>query len=368
MTVTFISDPEYASRNTISEIISRMLVSLPSSYDRTEGSFAYDLIATFAAELETFYQSMDQVATQVYPQTATDVYLEAIAESFGVSRKLAAYATLDVDFTGTIGTVVPAGTRVSTLLDSANLGEPIYFQTLNETTLSDTTATIATQCTTGGVVGNVAANAVVRLEDPIDGITSINNSVPATGGSDEQSDDDLRTVLLERMRLGRGAGTTADYEAAGTSVAGVGVIVVEPLWAGNGTVRVIVMDAGYAPVSSAVLAQATAAIAAVTPVGADVTVTTPSLAGLDFVAQISLESGYGIADVQTECELNVAGYLKTVSPGGVVYLSEVLAVIVQTHGVKDVTWASLTIEGTNTNYQLASNTKGYFGSIILSTP
>lgn len=367
MTVTFISDPQYASRNTISDIVSRMLVSLPSQYDRTEGSFAYDLVATFAAELEAFYQSMDQISTQVYPQTATDAYLEAIAESFGVARKLASYATVDVEFTGTVGTIVPASTRVSTLLDSANLGQPIYFQTLYEVTLAHATTLIPCQCTVGGIVGNVGANALIRLEDAIDGITAVNNVSAATSGSDEQTDDALRQTLLSRMRLGRGAGTSADYESAAMSAAGVGIVVVEPLWAGNGTVRVTVMDAGYAPVSSAVLAAATAAVAKMTPVGASVTVITPSLEALDILATITLIAGYSLTDVQTECELNASSYLKTVDPGATIYLSELLAVIVQTDGVKDVSWSDLKIETYNANYDLASSTKGYLGSLTLTT-
>ena len=366
MPVTFLSDPQYAATNSAPDIISRMLVSLPAQYDPTEGSFSYDLIAAFASELESFYQALDQVALQVYPQTATDDYLDAIAESHGVERTAASSATVDVQFTGTVGTIIPAGTRGSTLLESASLGEPVFFQTINAVTMSAATQLVACVCTQTGNVGNVSANSIIRLEDPIVGVTAVTNLDPSTGGSEEQTDDELRVSLLERLRLGRGAGTEADYQDAALAVTGVGTVVVEPLWAGNGTVRVIVMDASSSPVASSVLGAATTAIAAVTPVGAAVTVVTPATVTLNVAADVTLAAGYANTDVQSAIEEAAAAYFASVAPGALIYLSELLAVIVQIDGVIDVSYANLQINAVNANYDLASNTKGVVGTVTLS--
>jgi uncharacterized phage protein gp47/JayE len=366
MPVTFLSDPEYASGNSAQDIVSRMLVSLPSQYDPTEGSFSYDLIAAFAAELESYYQALDQIALQVYPQTATDEYLDAISESFGVERSAATFASVDIQFTGSIGTVIPAGTRVSTLLEAASLGEPVYYQTINEVTMATATQLVASVCTQTGSVGNVSAGSILRLEDPIVGVTAVTNIDPSSGGAEEQTDDELRTVLLDRLRLGRGSGTEADYQDAALAVTGVGSVVTEPLWNGNGTVRVIVMDASRSPVASSILSSAVQAIAEMTPVGANVTVVTPSTVTLAVATAITLAAGYGIDDVQSSIEQAVAAYLQSVDPGGLVYLSEMLGVIVQIEGVVDVSYANLTIAGVNANYDLASNTKGLLGATTVT--
>ena len=373
MTVTFLTDPEFSASNSAADIISRMINAIPSRYDTAEGSIVYDLLAAFATELESSYAALDEVALQVYPQTATGDFLDAISESFGVERRPATKAVGAVTFIGTTGTVVPVGTRVSTLLTAPDVGEPIFFETTEEITLTNVVDVVngysdgsaAIICTDFGVSGNVSAESIARIEDNVSGLISVTNDDAAAGGRDEQDDDDLRESLLNRVRNGRGAGTAGDYEAAALSVNGIDTVVIEPLWDGNGTVRVIVMDADSAPVLSTLVPLAQVAIDAVTPVGADVTVVTPATAELDFVVDVVLDDGLTTSEVEAGVESAIADYLKTVAPNGTVYLTEVSAVIVQASGIVDLDFSSLTIEGSAANYDLADNTKGVLGSLTL---
>lgn len=373
MTVTFLSDPEFSDNNSPADIVSRMINAIPSRYDTAEGSIVYDLLSAFADELSSAYAALDTVALQVYPQTAAGDYLDAISESFGVIRRPATKSVGSVTFIGATGTVVPVGTRVSTLLTAPDVGEPIFFETTEEITLTNVVDALndysdgsaAVICTDFGISGNVSADSIARIEDNVSGLISVTNDEATAGGRDEQTDDELRESLLDRVRNGRGAGTAGDYEAAALTVNGIAEVVVEPLWNGNGTVRVIVMDEQSSPVLSTLVPLAQAAVDLVTPLGAEVTVVTPASASLDFVVDVTLEDGLTINEVSASVETAIANYLKTVDPGGVVYLTEVSAAIVQAPGVIDLDFTSLTIETVNANYQLADNTKGIFSTLTL---
>jgi len=333
----------FAEDNTQSTILARLIASVPDSYDTAVGSFVYDLLASFAVELESIYLDLDAVASQSFPQFATDEYLDAIAETHGLERLTATRATGEVTFTGTVGTVIPAGTVVTTVTPESGTGVPVTFETLASLTLASSTGTVDIQATieSEGAIGNVSATAISRLEDDIAGITAVSNSSPTTGGADEEGDDALRVRLLARLAGGRGTGTVADYEAWALSIPGVGRAFVEPLWSGNGTVRVTVLDTTDSPVSGAVLQSVTDLIDSLAPIGADVTVVTvtPSLHNVS--ANISVSADVTIADITTSAQGAITAYFNSVAPGGKVYAAALAAAILTVPGITDCEIASL---------------------------
>lgn len=333
----------FAEDNTQSTILARLIASVPDSYDTAVGSFVYDLLASFAVELESVYLDLDAVASQSFPQFATDEYLDAIAETHGLERQVATRATGEVTFTGTVGTLIPIGTIVTTVTPESGSGVPVTFETLSALTLASSTGTVDIQATpeSEGAIGNVSATAISRLEDDIAGITAVSNAAATTGGADEEDDEALRVRLLARLAGGRGTGTVADYEAWATSIPGVGRAFVEPTWSGNGTVRVTVLDATDSPVSGAVLQEVTDLIDSLAPIGANVTVVTVTTSLHNVSANISVAPDVTIADITTSAQAAITTYFNSVAPGGKVYAAALAAAVLTVPGVIDCEVASL---------------------------
>lgn len=352
----------FAEDNTQSALLARLIASVPESYDTAVGSFVYDMLASFAVELEALYLDLDAVANQSFPQFATDEYLDALAETYGLERRAVTTATGQVTFTGTVGTVIPVGTVVTTVTPEESTGVPVAFETLTALTLATSTGTVGVQATadSAGAIGNVSAGAISRLEDDIAGITDVNNTAATTGGADEEDDDALRTRLLSRLSGGRGTGTVGDYEAWALSIPGVGRAFVEPLWDGNGTVRVTVVDPTDSPVTGAVLQAVSDLIDSLAPVGADVTVVTVTTSDHDVSANIALSGSMTVADITTSVQAAIAEYFASVAPGGRVYAAALAAAILTVPGVADCEIVSLaTTDGGSTGGPASTSGTNY---------
>ncbi|HEX5837963.1 MAG TPA: putative baseplate assembly protein [Anaerolineales bacterium] len=73
----------------------------------------------------------------------------------------------------------------------------------------------------GGVAGNVPIGAISAARVPIIGVAGIRNERPATGGQQEQSYDNFKTVAPARLRCNNQAVSAADYESLARSAGGI---------------------------------------------------------------------------------------------------------------------------------------------------
>jgi predicted phage baseplate assembly protein len=73
----------------------------------------------------------------------------------------------------------------------------------------------------GGKGGNVPIGAISAPRIPIVGVAEIKNERPATGGQDEQSYDDFKTVASARLRCNNRAVSADDYESLARNAGGI---------------------------------------------------------------------------------------------------------------------------------------------------
>lgn len=101
------------------------------------------------------------------------------------------------------------------------------------------TATI--RAVNAGIDGNTGVGSITNVVAGNADLYSVTNPLATSGGSEVESDEDLRTrILLEYSS--QGAGTLTDYKRWALSYSGVGKAYVEPVWNGGGTVLVVVND------------------------------------------------------------------------------------------------------------------------------
>lgn len=360
-----IPDPPYDEVTTAVALIERMLGEMSPDLDQGEGSFAWSLIAPSAVELARVWDNLDLLVQIMFVQTTYGDYLDARAEEHGVTRKDATKAVGTVTFTGSAGAEIPAGTEVSTTVLVGSDEEPIVFVT-DELGIVTTAGTVDVPVTAflAGEDGNVAADAIDRFVLVISGVSSVTNAAAMAGGTDDETDEELRSRLLGVVANPVGAGTESDYERWAEEVDGVGYAYCVGLYSGAGTVQVWVLDADREPAGSTLLSDVEDYIATLSPIGADVTIGAPTNEVVAVSATLTMEPGATVAAVQTAVEDAIQAYMETLAVGDDVILNEVGAAIITVAGVAD--YSSLQLGGAGTNYTIAASEIAKMGTVSLS--
>jgi uncharacterized phage protein gp47/JayE len=184
-------------------------------------------------------QYIDWLALQLIPDTAETEWLDRHGNIWLVNadgttgRKLATLAEGMVAFTGDAGTLVSIGTRIG-----ATAG--VEYETLADLIIAADVATpVAVRALDPGSAGNLDAGTELSLlsGDITGAITSI-FVVNLTGGTDDETDDQLRFRVLKRIREPPMGGAKSDYEKWALAVPGVTRAWCGPLEMGMGTVTI----------------------------------------------------------------------------------------------------------------------------------
>jgi uncharacterized phage protein gp47/JayE len=187
-------------------------------------------------------QYIDWLALQLLPDTAEEVWLDRhghiwLTNSDGTTgRKGPTLAHGIVTFIGTPGTIVPNATRL-------NAGA-VEYETTAQITLDDLPTPAPVRAIDPGSIGNQIPGATMGLNDSIPGVENVGEVVVMTGGTDVETDDDLRTRVLLRIRNPPMGGAAHDYVQWTLAVPGVTRAWCAPLEMGMGTVTVRFMMDG----------------------------------------------------------------------------------------------------------------------------
>ena len=270
-----------------------------------EGSYTNSLVSPIAHEIWKLYTGLEGVASMVFINEDSGPYIDLAAEQYGKYRKPGAIAHAEVTFTGADGVLIPAG---KVFLTADNLQ-----YTLDSAVLISggaghgplTAADIGTEY-------NVPAGAIYRQLVNLSGITDIQSNA-AEGGTDRETDAALFRRYDKYRKRPPTSGNEAQYESWAEEVDGVGAAKVFSLWAGRGTVKVIIVGQHCEPVDSTIVAKTVAHIESERPIGADVTVVSAAGYAIDVDAQAVLDTSTDAAAVTTAFKNAVAAYLESIA-------------------------------------------------------
>lgn len=160
------------------------------------------------------YGYIDWIAREAVPFTATDEFLEAWAGLVGILRKDATAAIGQAQFTGNIGQLLPSGTPLLRV-------DGVPYTTTADGTVASGTVMVPILAAAPGAYTNADPQTPISLATPIAGINGGGVILgPCTGGTDQETDDELRTRMLQRYRDPPQGGATADYIEWATQVPG----------------------------------------------------------------------------------------------------------------------------------------------------
>ena len=210
---------------TVNEIHESLLAYVPDDYDKSVGSFFYDLLRPVAVRLYALSSDMETLPDAAFALTATGEYLDRKAAEQGLERRAAGYAKGTVTITGRAGEVIRVGAKVA--------ADNILFAVDETVSIPESgTVDISATCITCGAAGNVDAGEISRFPVTLPGVYTVTNTEPFEGGYDAESDDELRDRYFEKVSRPNASGNVNDYIAWAKEISGVGDVRVLPLWNG----------------------------------------------------------------------------------------------------------------------------------------
>lgn len=180
-------------------------------------------------------QYIANLAKQLLPDTADGDWLRnRHAKIWLGGWKQATYASGLVLLSGTAGITVLAGTQLSGL----SSGVTVLYATTSDIVIGSGPTEAPVKALTAGAQGNCAEDSSLSVTSAQPGLNGTAKVVSITGGTDEEETEDLRTRVLERIRLPPMGGDADDYVAWTKSVPGVTRAWCSPGEMGVGTVTV----------------------------------------------------------------------------------------------------------------------------------
>lgn len=308
-------------RPTLSELIERgradMQSRLPGADTRLRHSLLDVLTRTHAGAASGLYGYIDWIARQIPFDTAEGEILARWASIWGVQRKPATSARGQVRFTGTNGTALPIGLSLARIDGTA-------YVTTESAAIDDGEAFILIEAIEGGPETDMDAGGALALTTALAGINTaaVVQAPGLVGGAAEESDADLLSRFLQRVRQPPEGGSRSDYERWARELPEVTRAWVYPAWMGVGTVGVtFVLDGreDIFPTAEDLLAME-AHIDALKPVTAELVVFAPTPRPVDMLIRLAPATTATRAAVLAElADL----FIRDAEPGGLLRLSRI---------------------------------------------
>lgn len=275
------------------------------------------------------YQYLQWAVNQIWPDTQDWDNLVRFGQSRNINPRPAVRAVGNARFTGTVNTVIPAGTII--------LVGKINYRTIVASAINaQQTATVAVTAIDAGIGSNLSQPTAGRLQSAPLGISADVMLLDMVGGVDQETQRSYLERVLDRLRLPPAGGTRHDYETWAKEVPGVSYVQVYPLRRGLGKVDVVVLFNGV-PASAAERLAVYNYIDARSPAGGEFMVATYTLISVPITATLTLAANTVTATVRAAAQTGLAAYFTSLKPGESVARSRLLLILSDIAGVVDVT-------------------------------
>lgn len=334
-----------------------MLAQMDDSYQKTIGFPTYDLLRAVALTLAPFGGQLDEVAARLDVDNLSGEELRRfVAQNSPIAYRDATYASAILTVTGS-GTV-KAGDIFETeggVQFAADAGAVV-----------DGSAEIRVTALTPGPAGNVGAGSIVLIPKTIPGITSCTNTAAASGGYAAETDDSLRERYYEARQTPATSGNIYHYKIWAREVPGVGDAKVYPLWAGDNTVQIVIIDDQKRPASDTLVAAVQDHIdpgkrgtgEGEAPIGAYCTVSAATPLAVNVSVTLTLAAGYTSAAIEGYIE----AYLQSIAfRQNYVSTGRIGNAILDAPGVLD--YADLLVNGGTANITVPEKSVAVLGAV-----
>ena len=338
---------EYTSRN-YDYWLDKMLDNVPDDIDQREGSIVFDALAPAAMAMAQQSLTMANIIRQSYIKTAQGEFLDYRAAEHGTARYVATQTEVKAKFLDSDGNAI---NNVQIGDQFASIGEtPIFYtvQKINEDLTGELTADDP-GTTANSYIGQILP---VTSNDSLSWAEITEIVAPAR---DEETDGHLRDRLLKADDWVAYGGNVADYLSMLSKISEVGAGQVYPVWAGPGTVKLVILNNDLMPASADLVKKVKNIIDpedrealgyGLAPIDHQVTVVAPSILTVDVASTVTIDSKQNADSVKAKIKAAIENYFKllrqswnTVDPKAgrgysqTIYRSKILSQIMSVEGV-----------------------------------
>ena len=344
---------------TIDSIHQEILSNISDDYEKSPGELAYDTTRAFAIEVAVIYTVLSKIIDLVDVDKLSREDLEKyVFQRKGIIRVPGSYAKTQLSVNGN-GTVYKD--------DLFETPSGIQFSCLDDSVVINGTGLVNVKCTQIGTIGMVGANSIIQMPITLQGITGCANLQATTGGYEAESDNHLRDRYYNEIQKPATSGNIDHYKQWAESHTGVGKAMVFPLWNGDNTVKVVIIDSNKNLPDQSLIDAVQEYIdpkgennstwgsgAGVAPIGAYCTVASPTSKAIGVSVSVSKDVNYTNDEVRQNITDYIAGYLQSIALDEVnnyVSYAKIGNLILNANGVMD--YSSLSINSGNANIPLS---------------
>jgi uncharacterized phage protein gp47/JayE len=206
------------TKKTYSDLLSEMEAKAKELFGEDINTKAYTplgiILRIFAWFLSILWDNNERVYNSRFIKKAEGIQLDYHGGNRNLPREPATNSYTTLQFTGVPGYLIETGREFTTKSN-------IYFMLIEDVTL-DSSGNGSGQAVSveTGSSNNVAANTITEQAEPVEEIYTVTNPVPATGGTDRESDDNYKKRLLQANE-GGGKSTANAVISALLNVPGV---------------------------------------------------------------------------------------------------------------------------------------------------
>lgn len=342
-------------------LLDKYLALAPSGIDTREGSIFFDSVSGCALRMAKLYTDLDLVFFLSQLATTVGEHLDIKAGEYGLFRHAATPVQYYFSYTGNM----------------PDTGERFFYDGVYFVLKEDSNNNLYLECEEAGASHNfIASGTPVVPVNNIDGLTSASIGAVYEYGTDEETDEALRSRVQAKLSGPAENGNKQHYKVWCEEVDGVGIARILSLWNGPNTVKGVLINSEGLPCGNTIVAAVqehvdpaklgyTTTVDGVTyvvgdglgegraNVGAHFTAVAAKSVTINVAASVELASGYDVQTATDDAEAALQKYFKelvlqTDSANDLIVRLSAVGVILA--GLADILdYSSLTINGGTAN-------------------
>lgn len=317
------------------------LTAMRAEYQRLTGALPGEdsdigiRMALLANQLELLEEELGALRQAADPETAEGEMLDRHADSRGLRRKEAAAAGGVLRFyrkgAAAQEIVLPQG-----LVASTAGAEPVRFVTTAEGRIAagETEALVPAQAEQPGSTGNAAAGSITVLVTAVGSVDGVENPEGFSGGQDAETDDELRSRLLESYHAVSNGSNAAYYRRLALAQDGVASVQVIQRPRGSGSVDLVIAGEGAAA-SEDTVRELGELVAQQRELGVDAQVTAAKESPCPVTLELFAGENYAFDDVKTQAEAALRALFGELAVGQPLYIARIIGTVMAVPGVEN---------------------------------
>lgn len=213
---------------TYEALLNDVLRNAPADIDTRQGSIFYDAVSGIILQIARMYTDIDRVFQLVFVVSAEGEYLDMKAGEYGIKRLTATAAKYRLVYEGSTPSM---GSRFF------HNETGLYFRVGTEN------GVLYLEAEQAGIICNdIPVGDLAVPVNTIQGLISSTFGAVYEYGTDEETDENLRTRVREKIAGPAENGNKQHYKTWCESVDGVGLARITPLWNGPNTVKAVLIN------------------------------------------------------------------------------------------------------------------------------